>query len=172
MNAGVLAPDRLTGVWTVVPDASRAGFRVRDKLVGQAGGTIPLRSGTVRIGAAGDVRSARVELDAGGIETGNAHRDRDLRKPHFLAAVEHPVIVVETGPAPIGSPGGWAVPATLTARGAAAPIDLAVALDAADEASATVTVTGRLDRAPLGMRVPAMIVGRFVDIEVRLLLRR
>jgi polyisoprenoid-binding protein YceI len=171
MSAGVLAPERLTGVWMAVPGVSRAGFRVRDKVFGRAAGTIPVRSGTVRIGSAGAVETARVELDVTGIETGNAHRDRDLRKPHFLAADEHPTIVVEAVPAPPGS-GGWSVAATVSARGETAPVDLVVTLDHADGASATVTVTGRLDRTALRMKVPTFIVGRWIDIDVRLVFRR
>jgi polyisoprenoid-binding protein YceI len=171
MSAGVLAPDRMTGVWTAVPDASRAGFRVRDKLIGHAAGTIPVRSGSVRFGTAGAVESARVELDVTGIDTGNARRDRDLRKPHFLAADDHPTIVVEAGRAASGAQ-GWSVTATLAARGATAPVDLVVTLESADESSATVTVRGRLDRTTLRMTVPTFIVGRVVDIDVRLVFRR
>ena len=58
--SAVLAPERLTGVWTAVPDASRAGFQVQDKLFGRATGTIPVRSGTVRLGPSGVVETARV----------------------------------------------------------------------------------------------------------------
>lgn len=68
-------------------------------------GSIPVRSGTVRLGVMGAVEDARLELAVAGIETGNRHRDRDLRKPRFLAADEHPVIVVHAGPAP--PPRGW-----------------------------------------------------------------
>lgn len=171
MSAGLLAPERLTGVWTVVPDASRAGFRVRDKLFGHAAGTIPVRSGSVHLGPVGAVETARVELDVTGIETGNAHRDRDLRKPSFLAADEHPTIVVQARPATPDA-GGWSVAATVTARGATAPVDLAVTLDHAEDASATVTVTGRLDRTALGMKVPTFVVGRWIDLDVRLVFRR
>lgn len=177
MSAGVRSPERLTGVWTVLPGSARAAFRVRDKLVGHASGTIPVRSGTVRLGPGGGVESARLELDAAAIDTGNAHRDRDLRTPRFLATGDHPLIVVEAGPAPLRGP-GWVVPATLTARGAAAPVELTVTLDAADEAgvasepAVTVRVTGRLDRSPLGLRAPAVLIGRIVELDARLTLRR
>lgn len=169
--SAVLAPERLTGIWSVVPDSSQAGFRVRDKVFGHAAGTIPVRSGTARVGTAGEIETARVELEVGGIDTGNAHRDRDLRKPHFLSADEHPTIVVEAGPATSGA-GGWSVSGTLTARGASVPVDLTVALVSAVEGSAVVTVTGRLDRTGLRMKAPTFIVGRFIDLDVRLALRR
>ncbi|WP_420120185.1 YceI family protein [Nakamurella sp.] len=179
MSAGLQARERLAGVWTVVPETARAAFRVRDKLVGHAAGTIPVRSGTVHLASGGDVLSARLELDAAAIDTGNVRRDRDLRKPHFLAAADHPAIVVEAGPAPFDG-SGWTLRATLAARGAVAPVELTVTLDpAADAGSAAgagpvvgVRVTGRLDRAPLGMRVPAVVVGRIVELDVHLSFHR
>ena len=185
MSAGLQASERLAGIWTVVPETAQAAFRVRDKLVGHAAGTIPVRSGAVRLGPGGDVESARLELDAAAIDTGNAHRDRDLRKPHFLAAADHPTIVVEAGPTPFGG-SGWTLPATVAARGATAPVELTVALDTGTGTGTgtdthagagvgpvvTVHVTGRLDRMPLGMRVPAFVVGRIVELDVHLTFRR
>lgn len=173
MSAELRVAERLTGAWKAVPDAGRAGFRVRDKMFGHTSGSIPVRSGTVRIGPGGDLEFARVELDVTGIDTANTHRDRDLRKPHFLSADRHPTIVVETGPAASRAP-GWSVAAMVTARGARAPVDLAVSLESVDDESATVTVTvtGRLDRTPLGMKVPTFIVGRIIEVQVRLVFRR
>lgn len=159
------------GVWTIEPARCSARFSVRDKLVGTAKGAIPLLSGTVRLGPAGDVEFARVELDVAGITTGNDHRDRDLRKPRFLSAGEHPVIVVEAGPSAAGSD-RWRLGAVLTARGARVPVDLEVTLTAVDEGSAGVRITGRLDRTGLGMKVPTFIVGRMIDIEVDAVFRR
>ena len=81
------------------------------------------------------------------------------------------MIVVEADRAVAGSE-GWRLAATLTARGAAAPVDLAVAVTAVDRRTATVRVTGRLDRTGLGIRTPTFIVGRMIDIEVRPVFRR
>ena len=159
------------GVWTIEPARCSARFSVRDKLVATTHGTIPVRSGTVRLGPAGAVEFARVELDVAGIDTGNRHRDRDLRKPGFLSAQEHPVIQVEAGPSAAGSD-RWRAGAVLTARGARVPVDLHVMLTAVDEGSAGVRITGRLDRTGLGMKVPTFIVGRMIDIEVDAVFRR
>lgn len=159
------------GTWAIAPAESTARFRVRDKLVGTTSGSIPVRSGTVRLGAGGAVEDARVELDVAGIDTGNRHRDRDLRKPRFLAADEHPVIVVQTGPA-VARPDGWRMTATLTARGAAVPVELAVTIVEIGEVRVRVRVTGRLDRTDLGMGVPTFVVGRMIDIDVDVVLRR
>lgn len=160
------APAELAaGGWAMLPAASSARFRVRDKLVGTATGSIPVRSGSVRLAPGGGVESARVELDVEGIDTGNRHRDRDLRKPRFLAAAEHPTIVVQAGPAPAG-PDGWQLAASLTARGNTVPVDLTVRLGEGDGPTRSVHISGRLDRTGLGMKAPGFIVGRMIDIEV------
>ncbi len=159
------------GTWIIEPAQSTARFCVRDKLVATTRGTIPVRSGAVRLGADGAVESARVELDVDGIGTGNDHRDRDLRKPRFLSAVDHPVIVVESGPAPAVVE-GWRLAASLTARGATVPLDLVVELTDLQDGSARVRIVGRLDRTCLRMKVPTFIVGRMVDIDVDAVFRR
>lgn len=155
----------MVGWWAVDPATSTARFRVRDKLVATARGTIAVAGGTIRIGAAGDVVSARVELTTASIDTGNRHRDRDLRTERFLSADRHPTIVVQAAPAPAGSD-GWTVPAQLHARGSSVPVDLTVTLTAVDEGSAAVRITGRLDRSGLGIKVPGFVIARFVDLEV------
>ena len=71
MTADVVAPALgrvAAGHWTIVPAESTARFRVRDKLVGRATGTIPVRSGSVVLGADGRVDSARMELEVAGID--------------------------------------------------------------------------------------------------------
>lgn len=174
MTADVMVPAARSvtaGRWTLVPTESTARFRVRDKLLGWAKGTIPVRNGTVVIGSGGRVEAAEVELDVAGIDTGNRHRDNDLGKPRFLSAAAHPTIRVDSDAGP-SSVDGWRLVARLTARGTTVPLELAVALLAVDEGSARVRITARLDRTGLGMRVPTFVVGRTIDIEVDAVFRR
>lgn len=161
----------LVGWWAVDPAGSTARFRVRDKLVATARGTIAIAAGTIRIGAAGDVVTARVELTTASIDTGNRRRDRDLRTARFLSADRHPTIVVQAAPAPAGS-NGWTGPAQLHARGTSVPVDLTVTLTAVDEGSAAARVTGRLDRSGLGIKVPGFIIARVIDLEVDIRVHR
>ncbi len=172
LSARQLVPTTLPeGIWTVVPDACRAAFAVRDKLVSTVHGTFPVTAGTVLTGARGQVVEAMVALDVAGVATGNAHRDRDLRKPQFLDAAAHPTIIVEAGPTEAGET-GWTVQATLSARGHSVPVELQVAPTSGGDQQVRMRVTGRLDRAGLGMRVPAFIVGRHVELDVELVFER
>ncbi|WP_022908939.1 YceI family protein [Aestuariimicrobium kwangyangense] len=157
--------------WTVVPESSTATFSVRDKLVATTRGTLPITAGRVVTDADGSVVSSRVDLDLTRVDTGNAHRDRDLQKPSLLDGVGHPVISVHTGPT-TPQVTQWTVPATLSARGASCPLELHVSGTTTDQDHAQVHVTARLDRTGLGMRVPTFIIGRLVDIDVAALFER
>lgn len=157
------------GTWHVVPDASTARFTVRDKVVGTVHGTLPITVGTVALGASGRLREARVELDARAIDTGNARRDRDLAKPRLLDTATHPLVVVTAGPSTPGSQ-GWDLAATLSARGATCPLTLRADPVAEESAGIRVHVHGRLDRQGLHMTVPTFIIGRYLDLDVDLLL--
>ncbi|MGV1007226.1 MAG: YceI family protein [Dermatophilaceae bacterium] len=159
------------GGWAVVTDASRATFTVRDKLLATVRGTLPVTGGDVVIGRDGLVERAAVELGVAGISTGNQRRDTDLRKPGFLDAATHPQVRVQAQRAE-PTAAGWVVDALLSARGRTAPVRLDVTrvVDADDEVH--LHVTGRLDRSPLGIKAPTVIVGRFLDLDVTLVCRR
>ena len=114
---------------------------------------------------------AYVEVSVAGIDTGNDRRDKDLRKRGFLDVQNHPVVrVAVTDVTPTSD--GWAAEALVHARGRSAPVALTVQPADDGEEGPVVRVTGRLDRAPLGIRAPTFIVGRFVDLDVTLALRR
>ncbi|MDV8002585.1 YceI family protein [Rhodococcus sp. IEGM 1408] len=158
-----------SGDWRVIPESSTAGFTVRDKLVTTVHGTVPIRSGNATLASAGLLTQASVELDATSIDTGNAHRDRDLAKPGILDTAAHPVVVVTAGPSTPG-PQGWELAATLAARGAQCPLTLQATPLSEEDGGIRVQVRGRLDRKGLGMSVPSFIIGRYLDLDVDLLL--
>ena len=83
----------------------------------------------------------------------------------------HPFVVVEAGPAP-RSNGGWSLEATLSARGANAPLTLATLPTEVTATRVRATVTATLDRSGLGMRAPSFIVGRHLEIEVDVVFER
>ena len=173
MNGQTAHPPTLAGIpsgtWRVVTEASTARFTVRDKVVTTVHGTLPIRSGGVTLAPAGLLTEAMVELDATTINTGNHHRDRDLATPRLLDSTAHPIVVVTAGPSTPG-PHGWELAATLSARGAECPLTLQATPIANEDAGIRVHVRGRLDRTGLRMSVPSFIIGRYLDLDVDLLL--
>lgn len=151
--------------WQLLADRSTAAFSVRDKLVTTVRGTIPVTGGEVVTDPGGTVVRARLELAASGVDTGNAHRDRDVQKPPFLDSANHPTIVVEAGPT-VRTQAGWTVHAQLSARGYTCPLELDVTPTSLDDERVRVHVTARFDRKGLRMPVPTVIVGRYLDLDV------
>ena len=159
--------------WTVVPQASRAGFHVRDKLVTTVHGTMPVEDGGVVISETGEVTGGWISVSVAGVATGNAHRDRDLRKPRFLDAQRYPLVRITVDTATRTSDGCTAR-ATLLAQGIRVPVDLvAVVVEgSASSSEVRVRVTGTLDRRPLSIKAPTFIIGRYVHLAADLTFRR
>lgn len=161
----------LGGRWSAVPEHSEARFHVRDKLVATVHGRMPVEDGGAFVSDDGDVVEAWVEVSVAGIATGNAHRDNDLRKPRLLDAVAHPRVRVEATRA-VSTTTGWTARGYLSANEGRAPLDLTATTVATSGDEIRVRVTGRLDRAPLGIKVPSLIIGRFIDVDAELTFRR
>jgi polyisoprenoid-binding protein YceI len=158
--------------WTVVPEASQARFHVRDKLVTTVHGTMPVEDGDVLVSQTGGVTAGSISVSVAGIATGNAHRDRDLRKPRFLDAQNHPLVRITVDTATRTSD-GFTARATLLARGVRVPVDLvAVVEGSASTSEVRVHVTGTLDRRPLSIKAPTFIIGRYVCLDADLIFRR
>lgn len=174
-SPGAERQSAVTGRWSVVPALSGATFAVRDKLVAIVRGSMPVVDGVAIVSADGRTADVWLELPVPGIATGNGHRDRDLQRPAFLDAASHPTVRVAARQATATST-GWTARAEVFARGSEAPVDLTVetiarsSKESGDELR--VHVTGRLDRRPLGIKVPTFVVGRFIDLEADLTFRR
>ena len=166
-----LTAEPLAGRWAVAPEESSAAFEVRDKLVTTVHGTMPVLGGGALVTDEGALSGAWVELSVADIDTGNAHRDKDLRAPRFLDASGHPTVRVEVDRAN-ATDTSWTATAVLSARGQRAPLDITVEQVAGTPTEVRLQVTGRLDRSPLGIKAPTFIIGRFVDVVVDLTVRR
>jgi polyisoprenoid-binding protein YceI len=109
----------------------------------------------------GEVTAVRAELDLGALDTRNPRRDADLRKPHLLDSGARPEMTfVAHGVRRRDD--GWEVTGELRLRGTSCPLTLDVEL----LGGTRVRATGTLDRAPLGMRAPRPLIGRYVRIDV------
>jgi polyisoprenoid-binding protein YceI len=159
------------GRWVVVPELSEARFHVRDKLVAITHGSMPVQGGAVSISDAGDVVTGWVDVSVVGIATGNTHRDKDLRGRRFLDAEHHPSVRVQIGRASTTST-GWVASAVVTARGKQAPVELAAETLAESDGELRVRLTGQLDRTPLGIKAPTIIIARNVALDADFTFRK
>ncbi|MET8852838.1 YceI family protein [Amycolatopsis sp. NPDC004625] len=153
-------PALRAGTWTVRSGRTTAAFEVRNFGVNRVGGTIPVRTGRVEV-LDGAVTAVHAELDLGALDTRNERRDADLRKPNLLDSAERPAMTF-TATGVRRQDDGWEVTGELRLRGTSCPLTLTVA----PLEGTRVRATGTLDRAPLGMRVPRAVIGRYVRIDV------
>ena len=158
-----------SGRWTVDLAHSTATFRV-SSLGRTVTGAVPIIEGVVDVADGGLPTSITGSLDLGAINTGNARRDRDLRKPGFLDLDRHPTMTFAAGSV-TASQVGWSVAGRLTARGVTVSLAGDVEVSEQDR-SAALTARTCLDRRVLGIRAPRIMIGRSIDITVTATIRQ
>ena len=166
-------PRRLTpGRWAADPARTRAGFAVGNLGVRVVHGSIRVVSGELQVDGDGRPVRVRAELEVGTVDTGNAKRDADLRRPGLLDADAHPVMTFESHE--IGPEGaGWRADGVLTLRGTTCPLTVTGTWTAGSApGGVAVTGTATLDRAAAGIRAPRFLIGRLVTIGVEAELTR
>jgi polyisoprenoid-binding protein YceI len=157
--------------WQVDTARSTAAFLVGNLGVRQVRGTVPVVSGTVCTDADGRVAGLRAVVDATGVDTRNSRRDRDLRGPGLLGVEQAPTwSFVSVGVEPDGE--GWRVTGVLTVR-RPCPVVLAVEPAAPlPDGGLRVRARTTLDRRDAGVQAPRVLVGRRVEVELDVVLRR
>ena len=158
------APVVATGRWVVDRGRSTATFTVGNLGLGAVHGSVPVLAGSLEVGDHGRPRQVAAELDLSAIDTGNARRDADLRKPSLLDLDAHPVLRYAAEEFEIG-PQGWSARGTLTARGTRCPLTV-LGVPARTDGSLHLVGTTVLDRTALGIGVPRLLIGRYVSIVV------
>lgn len=141
-------------------DTATAGFTVRN-LGSTVHGSVPVQSADVVFDADGELESVTGTVELAAIDTGNARRDRDLRKPGLLDLDTHPMATF-TSEEIVRADDGWTVRGSFTARGCSIPLEFAVTVQ-----GDTWEGTAQFDRKALGVRAPAFFIGRRITVTVR-----
>jgi polyisoprenoid-binding protein YceI len=158
------APVVATGRWVVDPGRSTATFTVTNVGVRTVSGSVPVLSGSLEVGDGGRPRRVAAGLDLSAIDTGNARRDADLRKPALLDLDAHPLLTFEAHEFEVG-PQGWCALGTLAARGTGSQVTV-LGVPARTDGSLHLVGTTVVDRTALGIRAPRLLIGRYVSIVV------
>ena len=156
-----------SGRWSVVPATSTAVFAVRELGLHHVSGSFPIVDGTVEVDGSGRPVSVRATLDARGVATGNARRDRDLRGPKFLATDRWPALTF-TGRDVSGAGPEWTVAGTLQVRDVRSPLTLTVRLAGTrPDGGRQAIATGTVDRREAGVRTaPTFLIGAAVRFSL------
>ena len=165
----------LAGTWVTDSTATTAAFHGKGIGGQKVRGTIPVNAARIEVGGSGRPLTVDAVLDATGLESGNARRDKDLRSKRFLKADTNPVMRF-TAATVRESATGWTVEGTLSAAGARCEVTLDVeVVDGAasdPDGARRVRAEGQVDLRALGIKVPSVMVRRRVRLEIDALLRR
>jgi polyisoprenoid-binding protein YceI len=153
------------GIWTADLTRTRAAFAARHLAGRTVHGTIAVTGGTLDVAPDGQPRRFQATLDPASIDTGNARRDADLRGRRFLAVGTYPLMEAAADGIDVAAD-GWRADAVLRVHGCEAPLHIDAKLDILPTgARLLVSGTARLDLRDAGIRVPGLLVRRFVDLS-------
>lgn len=166
------SPARLPGPGTyrIDPAASTIALSTRH-LFGLAGvrGSFGVTGGRITVdehtGESEAEAEVAVTVAAGSVDTGNAGRDAAVRSPGFLDVEAHPEITFRsTGVSREDEI--WLVRGEITARGAAAPVDLRVSELRETPEELTIRAATTIDRYAHGMTRFKGMAARRVHLEI------
>jgi polyisoprenoid-binding protein YceI len=160
----VSAPTALaTGRYTLV--AQRCAVRFTARGFGlPVRGAFSVRTGEVRIDTDGTTVTA--VLDAASFHTRSARRDRDVRSARFLDVERFPDITVTGRWAGPGSPMGTSV----TVKEVTAPVEVGIADIERSAHRVVVRARARIDRRVFAVGPVHGPVGRWIDVELEIVL--
>jgi polyisoprenoid-binding protein YceI len=167
MTGLLRAPLVHAGTWRISDSRTTVGFTVTN-FGRPVHGSVACSFGEVAIGDDGVPLRVYAELDLESLATGIARRDTDLRKPRFLDIGRHPVMRWTADGFTPTRDGGWTADGMLSVRGTTAPLAVTGSVGAVDLAGEwfRVTADGVLDRTAVGIRAPAVLVGRSVAVHI------
>lgn len=166
MTGTTQAASLRAGRWQLRSTLSCARFAVRNLGVWTVHGQVPIRVASVEVNRTGRPVAVHAALDLAGIDTGNARRDADLRKPGLLGTAKFPLLTFTGGPAERAE-AGWSLPGRIEAHGAEVSVLLAATvLERGDFGDVAVSVTTELDRRTLGIRAPRLLIGPRIRVTI------
>ncbi len=156
------------GTYEIDPGASTIVLTTRHLFgLGRVRGSFDVSGGRISVDERiGETRAeVDVTVDAGSVDTGNAGRDAAVRSLAFLDSEAHPNIAFRsTG---VGREGeSWIVRGEVTARGAAAPVDLRVVDLRETDGGLYVRAAATIDRYAHGMTKFKGMAARRVHLEI------
>lgn len=160
-------------VYLVDSSASSLSARVGFLGLGSKQAGFPQVSGTVRLDSSRPQDIAiDVVIDARALDAPDKVTRRRLKGEKFFWVEKYPEVRFEGRKLELQTPASGHVDGELTARGITRPVRLEISFDrpvAEIEAGEAITLTGktRIDRYAFGMRSYRLVVGKWVNIELR-----
>lgn len=118
-------PASLTGDYDIDPNHSRLGFAAKHAMVTTVRGSFKTWTAEVHLDAENVANtSARIEIDADSIDTGNTDRDTHVRNNDFLEVDNHPKITFVSTSAEKKSDDEFVLHGDLTVKSVSKPVSI------------------------------------------------
>ncbi|MDA8366674.1 MAG: YceI family protein [Actinomycetota bacterium] len=156
-----------TGTYHLDVAHSYIGFAVRHLAVATVRGRFADFDGVVVVGddrADVPLRSVRVEIEAGSVDTCNTRRDDHLRSADFFDVATHPTWTFASTAVRPAVAGAFDIDGELTIRGTTCPVTLSaelggVVIDPYGELRIGFSAAGEIDRQDFGVSFGAVLDG-------------
>jgi polyisoprenoid-binding protein YceI len=156
-----------TGTYVVDPAASTVAFKTKHMFgTGTVKGTFSVQSGRVVISDPPTASSVEADVRADSVASGQKQRDKDVRSKKFLHAERFPLISLRGSQPSRNADGTWTLPATLTARGVSAPLELTITSAVETGGRLSIVATGTVDRYAHGITGYKGVAARRLEIEI------
>ena len=154
------------GTYRIDTAGSQIAFRATGLFGLPVRGTFAIREGRVDVTTAGAGSTVWAIVDLGSFASNNRRRDADVKSRRFLDVANFPDLIFNGRSVGVGHP----VEGTLDRLGTSAPSALRVESAERTPTGYAVTATARVDRYALGVTGGKGIVGRYVDLTLRVAL--
>jgi len=170
-------PVPAAGTYTIDQAHSSVEFVARHLMISKVRGRFGEFSGQFEVGEDPAQSSARVEIQAASIDTGDAQRDGHLRSGDFFDAETYPVITFATTGVEPGKGDAWKLHGDLTVHGVTRPVVLDLEFEGAGsspwgDTRVGFTASTELDREEFGLtwnqalETGGVLVGKKARIEL------
>ena len=152
------------GHYDIDPRRSRVTFATRHLFgLGRVKGSFAIRGGTADVADPIAASAIYAEIETASFHTKNPARDRSVLSPRFLGPAGHPVMIFRSDRIEAE---GQVLTGTLTVRGTARPVTLAVTQCEASRGSFTARATTRIDRTEFGITAARGLAARYLELTV------
>lgn len=154
------------GRYRLDPDRCELAFRTRH-LFGLAvvAGTMQVTSGEILLDRTLPRASVTATISASSFNTGNRHRDGDVRSAKFLHADAYPELTFQAQ-ALDQAHGRWMLTGELTVRNVRQPVTLAIESVKRTDDGFQARATTRIDRYAFGVTAARGMAGRFLELSI------
>jgi polyisoprenoid-binding protein YceI len=169
-TSAVMTTTPQPGHYDIDPSRSRVTFATRHLFgLGRVKGSFAVRGGTADVADPIAASAIYAEIETASFHTKNPARDRSVLSPRFLGPAGHPVMIFRSDRIEAE---GQVLTGTLTVRGTARPVTLAVTQCEASRGSFTARATTRIDRTEFGITAARGLAARCLDLTVEIQCKR